>query len=311
MPRSAAPSAWPSSSGSSLPAAAAKTRSPSSIVGSRRRMSGVIAVQMSPRRPASRPISLVASPSKKRPTGPRPRDVARRVEAALGPQRRDVPAVAADVDDCAERDLLELAGVRRDARRRALVGVGVVARAHALAGRQAHVAGVVERRRRRDADEQQRHPDVHEVAAVAAPVARHERAQRRERVLAGHRAAHADAAPELLADAERRRRRRRRTSRARAGALAAPNAASSDADRERRDRRQQEVAPRVGGGRLAPGDDRPDPAQQDEHDRQRHRVLVEPRRPERAARAGHRLGDQRPERAPEDDEAPSRRGRGC
>ena len=57
-------------SAASLPAAAAKTRSPSSICGSSAFLSGVIAAQTSPRRPAFSPISLVASPSKKRPIGP-------------------------------------------------------------------------------------------------------------------------------------------------------------------------------------------------------------------------------------------------
>ena len=64
----------------------------------------------------------------------------------------------------------------------------------------------------------------------------------------------------------------------------------------------QEVAPRVGQRRSPPGDHRADARQQHEHERQRHRVAVEPRRPDGRLLAGHRLGDQREERAPEDDE---------
>ena len=48
----------------------AKTLSPCSMAGARMALSGVIAAQTSPRKPAFRPISLVASPSKKRPIGP-------------------------------------------------------------------------------------------------------------------------------------------------------------------------------------------------------------------------------------------------
>ena len=75
---------------------------------------------------------------------------------------------------------------RRPRRRSADVADVVAADLGRLAGRQPGVALVVEGRRRGDADEQHRHPGVHDVAAVATAVAAHEREQRGRRRVAGH-----------------------------------------------------------------------------------------------------------------------------
>jgi hypothetical protein len=74
-----------------------------------------------------------------------------------------------------------------------------------------------------------------------------------------------------------------------------------------RDERRRQAARRTPGRALASVARRhamtgPTPEQQDEHQRQRDRVAVEPRRADGLAVAGQRLGDEREERAPEDDE---------
>ena len=69
-PRSASARKASRSAGARSPSAAANTSSPSFTRGSSLRVSGATDTQTSRRRPAFRPTSLVASPSKKRDTGP-------------------------------------------------------------------------------------------------------------------------------------------------------------------------------------------------------------------------------------------------
>ena len=161
--------------------------------------------------------------------------------------------------------------------------------------------GVLEGRGRGDADEQHGHADVDEVAAVAAAVAAHQRHDGARRGLAAHRAPGLGAAPELLQATA--------TAKAAMANIASAVGAAADAGGDEHDEGhdaggdgQREVAPGVGPRRAPPGDHRPDARQQDEHERERHGVAVEPRRPDGRLLARDGLGDQREERAPEDDE---------
>ena len=125
---------------------------------------------------------------------------------------------------------------------------------------QRDVARVLERRRGRDADEQHRDADVHEVAAVAAPVAPHERDERH-------------AAPARAPSPAARARRARTPGRPPASTNAAerehqqrggpsrvtPAASSTHEHAERRPRAgTTQVAAQVRGRRAPPGDHRPD-----------------------------------------------------
>src|SRR5687768_6239193 len=113
----------------------------------------------------------------------------------------DLLAVARHAQPRAEVDPLEAAvggglqlGGRLD------VGDAVGADVGALAGPQQHLALVLEARGGGDADEQHGDARVDEVAAIAAAVAADELDERRRDGVAGHRAAGAHAAEELLAD---------------------------------------------------------------------------------------------------------------
>ena len=161
------------------------------------------------------------------------------------------------------------------------------------------------------ADEQQRHPDVHEVAAVAAPVAPHERDER---------------------DAARGSRaitRRARTPRTSSCADAADHEAG---EREHDQRVRLAARARAPAPRRAP---RPPPRRHEQFGAGSRAVArrqaisgpipdsststsasgtvqpVEHRRPERVPAAGERLGDQREEGAPPDHDGTSARARGC
>ncbi len=182
---------------------------PRSIRGRRRPMSGPTAVQRSRRSPA------------------RSADLARRLALEEARDRAEVRrrageeglvrvehlrrAVAApDPEPRAEVDPLQPPVRRRDEpRRRPLVRDRVVADAVGLPRPQLDEVLRLERRRRRDADEQHRDPDVHDVAAVASPVAPHERDQRRRHRVARHRAPRAHPAPQLLPDRAEHERRER------------------------------------------------------------------------------------------------------
>ena len=144
----------------------------------------------------------------------------------------------------AERDPLQ-AAVRRRVQLGGRLDVRelVVAHPRALPGLQRDVADVLEARGRGHADEQHDDPDVHEVAAVAAPVAACTSDDQRDRHgLARDRAARAHAAPELLAD------RRRRTKPANAEHHQRRHRARhAERDQHRRPRRRRRAP---GGARL-------------------------------------------------------------
>ena len=161
---------------------------------------------------------------------------------------------------------------------------------------------MLEGRRCRHADEQHRHPHVHDVAAVAPAVAAHERQQRQRGRLARHRTARAHATEELLTDAAEHEGRTAEH-RDRERLVRHARREQHEQCRKRKAERRQEVAARVGQRRAAPGDHRSDPAQQHEDQRQRDRVTVEPRRAHGGFLTGQRLRDQREVGAPEDHEA--------
>ena len=152
-----------------------------------------------------------------------------------------------------------------------------------------------------DADQQHDHADVDDVAAVTAPVAGDDRQQGRRHRAAGELAPGGGAAPELLREAGQREagedEERQR-----------PGLAAGVAEQQQGDKgdggdhkRQAEDALRRGPADPAPGEQRPDPGEEDDQDRQRRRVAVEPGRRQRGLVAGEQFRDQREEGAPEDD----------
>ena len=154
--------------------------------------------------------------------------------------------------------------------------------------------------RARDADREQHDREVDDVAAVAAPVARHERAERVEPASSAPSALPRPRPADEL-DHDRREREDRERVRRRAPGRSSPRparaarrpstTATANGIDEARPSARSEVAP--------PGDERPDPHQQEQRQPEDAQEEVVVGRPDRHRLAAHGLGEQRERDPPE------------
>ena len=139
--------------------------------------------------------------------------------------------------------------------------------------------------------------DVHDVAAVAAPVARDEAHERHHRILAVHPPARADALPEFLDDRSAHEAAQRvRDERAE---VAHPDREERGARRDAGEQRTRELALEIFRRCPAPRDERPDAREREEREPERDVHLVEERRADGDFVVRHRLAENREERSPE------------